>query len=573
MALLKDVLQEIEKLNIDENMIYHELLKVNDPNNIFETKAEKLAFSIFDSNTIIGEEQGFSEYEAERILNQDSLTEFIKYIYKRSKLTKNPILKTRYCKLYIEFISKVKELKFDNTMVEDLIISTKSIAQLNNNLFKLHTVMYYLSYAISISIRFNKKRLTEELKNFIISFCERIDLLEKQGVWYTIYIVLLNKKDKTKLSKSDVEKIMQFLQKVLELEKYPYEIIRISDLISSYYNSQNENDLVKNTLDKAYNRLNTFGSSAISLINLMLSFQSVVKKYDYKDLEVKITKRIEKNGDNVINEMNLENIPFPENIQEQFTKWQRSEIENLRKLLANNSFDKILISILWNYVPRKAEVQNERNKNASLIERLPGVVAEVNVDKDGIPVTTSSGLENENSLLIKWLINRTFPITNNFFSFTIFTLFKEYSKSEESIASIINGSIFFSNRHKDITIKATKAFFEENYLVAIHLLVPQIEDIIRVILFINGGEIRRPNQYGGYDKILLHTILENNILLSALGEDLILYLKAILTHRLGYNVRNKLCHGLLESFSSVIALRLLHIVILLALIKIIESDE
>ena len=573
MALLKEILQELEQQNIEEFKIYQELLKVNDPNFTFEAESEKLAFSIFDSNTIIGEKQGFPEYENEKIQNQDSLCKFIKYIHKRSKSTKNPILKLRYCKLYLEFISKVKEIKFDKTMVEDLVYATKSIAQFTDNPYKLHTIMYQLSYAINVSIRFNEKKFIEELKNFILTFCDRTDLLEKQGVWYTIYIVLLKNKKETQISKSDIDKILQFLQQVLDLEKHPYEIIRISDLICEYLRKQSEIDLIKSTLDKAFGRLLTFGSSGISYINLMLSFQSVVKKYDYTTLELKITKRIEENGDNVISEMNLINIPFPSKIQEQFTKWQKEEKENLKNLLIRKSFDEILISILWNFVPRKADIQNDKIKNASLFERLPGIVSEVKVDRDGVPITTSSGFENEDSLLIKWLISRTFPIEDNIFPYTVFTLFSEYPKSEESISDIINKSNVFSKRHKEITIKALKAFFDKDYIVTIHLLIPQIEDMIRTILYLNGGDIRRPNQYGGFDKILLHMILDNEILLAALGEDLILYFKAILSHRLGYNVRNLLCHGLLDSFNPVIALRLLHIVILLSLIKSIEIDE
>ena len=572
MTLLKETLHKIENQNVEEFKIYQELLKVSDLKNALETEYEQLAFSIFESNTIISEFIGFSEYEVGKIIDREDLDKFITYIHKRSEITKNPILKLRYSKLFLEFISKAKNIKFDINVVNTLVSSVKSIAKLIDNPFKLHTIMYQLSYTVKISLRFNQTKYIQELKDVILNFCNRIDLLENQGVWYTIYIVLLKNKKEVQLTDVESDKILQFLQKVLDLEKHPYEIVRISSFICEYFKKQNDIKIIKSTLDKAFSRLLSNKSSGISFINLLLSFQSVVKNFKYATLESEITKKIEETGDLVKSEMSLVNITIPSEIQEKFTKWQNEEKEHIKNLLTIKSFDEILISIFWNYIPRKADIQKDKVKNASLFERIPGIVSEMKVDEDGIPVTTSTGLENEDSLLVKWLISRYFPIYDKLLYYTVFTLFSESSNSCESITAVIKKSNIFSEFNKMILTKGIKAFFDKDFIVAIHLFIPQIEDIIRKIFALNGGNTRRPNKYGGLDKILLHSILDDEILLASLGEDLILYLKSILTHRLGYNVRNQLCHGLLKDFNPMISLRLLHIVTLLSLI-IVQEDE
>lgn len=573
MATLKELLEKLEEETLKEYEVYQQLITINDTEHNIELEAEKLAFSISDHNTIIDSSQGFPEYERERIFAHDNLEEFIVYWYKRSKKTTNSILKLRYCKLYLEFFSKFKKIKFDKTVVEDLVNAIKAFENVNKKTYILHTLMYHLNYAMYASIKFNQDRLITYVKQSILNYCDRFDLIEKQGVWYTIYIMMLRNIEKTHLSNNEVNTIMSFLNKLLTIENSPYEIIRLADLICEYYRRNNKEDRIKSTLNVAFERLSQFKSSGLGVSNLFMGFNSIANKYQFKELESKILKKIEDNGESILKEMQPKKIPIPQKLQDDFTRWQEAEKINIETLLNNNPFEKIVINYLLKYLPRKADIQKDKEKNSSLFDQLAGVVVQSSLDKDGVPVRISNGFENENSLLIKWLVERMFLFSNQFLQYSMSILFANKVDALKSLSGLVNKSNLFRERHKMIIIKAIKAYFEDDYIISIHLLIPQIEDILRNLLSINGGKVRKPNEYGGFDMILLHQVLRSEELISFLGDDIILYFNSILCHRFGYNVRNQVCHGLLENFNSIIALRLIHISLILTMIEVKENEN
>jgi hypothetical protein len=72
----------------------------------------------------------------------------------------------------------------------------------------------------------------------------------------------------------------------------------------------------------------------------------------------------------------------------------------------------------------------------------------------------------------------------------------------------------------------------------------------------------------------LNDILENEqVLLECLGEDMVMYLRVFLCDPRGFNLRNNVAHGLMETeeFNRLVSDRLLHILWVLALLR--ASDE
>jgi len=89
-----------------------------------------------------------------------------------------------------------------------------------------------------------------------------------------------------------------------------------------------------------------------------------------------------------------------------------------------------------------------------------------------------------------------------------------------------------------------------------------------------GGIILRPNDLGGYDRLSLNKLLEDqgDILkgvFSKIGHDIPFYFRLVLTEKLGMNLRNNFAHGLEKStfFSREASDRLFHILLYLSLVK------
>jgi len=92
-----------------------------------------------------------------------------------------------------------------------------------------------------------------------------------------------------------------------------------------------------------------------------------------------------------------------------------------------------------------------------------------------------------------------------------------------------------------------------NYLEAVHLLVPQIENSLRHILRQQNVVTTSLNKDGIQEEFLLDKLLSMPELKSILGENLVFDLRGLLVERFGSNLRNNVAHGLLdeEAFNSV----------------------
>lgn len=120
--------------------------------------------------------------------------------------------------------------------------------------------------------------------------------------------------------------------------------------------------------------------------------------------------------------------------------------------------------------------------------------------------------------------------------------------------------------------KGINAFFEDDYITSISILLPQIEFMVRT-LFQSLGCVVTDNDKTGATSDALGTLLENKSLIIE-GRDIIKYLQLILSWKTAWNIRNLYCHGLEDSFNESHADRVFHIVVLLAtLLKFVDEDE
>ena len=106
-------------------------------------------------------------------------------------------------------------------------------------------------------------------------------------------------------------------------------------------------------------------------------------------------------------------------------------------------------------------------------------------------------------------------------------------------------------------------------MVSLHILLPQIEAIIRNLAEKIEVPILKPSRSGGFFYKTLDELLRNPKIVEVLGEDLCLYFRALLTDSRGWNLRNDVCHGIsyIETFNQNTADRVLHALLCLALVK------
>ena len=87
--------------------------------------------------------------------------------------------------------------------------------------------------------------------------------------------------------------------------------------------------------------------------------------------------------------------------------------------------------------------------------------------------------------------------------------------------------------------------FPGDFISAMHVLVPQLEDVLRGTLRKLGGSTTSV-QGGVTREIELAKVLDAPEMEQLLGEDTIFYLRYLLVEQLGMNLRNRVAHGLVR---------------------------
>lgn len=189
------------------------------------------------------------------------------------------------------------------------------------------------------------------------------------------------------------------------------------------------------------------------------------------------------------------------------------------------------------------------------------------VDHDGRGVAEIDPDDAEGKLLRQ--VNQDVQFRNTFLQLGMDHLFEKHSVGpHELFARVIESPVWHERRHA-ILQQGIEAYFAGDPIVAVHILVVEIENAVRIIADGLGLTLQKQNRMGGFDLKNLGDFLADETVATFLTEDVVTYLRVMLTDRRGWNLRNDTCHGILPatSFTQAASQRLLHIVLLLSAVR------
>lgn len=124
---------------------------------------------------------------------------------------------------------------------------------------------------------------------------------------------------------------------------------------------------------------------------------------------------------------------------------------------------------------------------------------------------------------------------------------------------------------RDFVIKQGIALYiDKDYITACHLLIPQIEHAICNLALKLGTQALRMQPSGNeYMVQLMDKLFDVTEIHDFIGDDNIFYLRTLLTEQRGLNLRNLLCHGLINPiyYDATKADRIIHALLLIGELK------
>lgn len=121
----------------------------------------------------------------------------------------------------------------------------------------------------------------------------------------------------------------------------------------------------------------------------------------------------------------------------------------------------------------------------------------------------------------------------------------EHRLHAEDFITVASHSPIVPTDRKRLMGQALFAGYDNNFVAALHILVPQIEHMVRWHLKFNDVKTTTLDRDGIENENGLSTLMEIPVVTQIFGEDLAFELKALFCDAFGPNLRNKLAHGLL----------------------------
>lgn len=138
----------------------------------------------------------------------------------------------------------------------------------------------------------------------------------------------------------------------------------------------------------------------------------------------------------------------------------------------------------------------------------------------------------------------------NYFGFikpALDILMKEHNINFDSLKNIIEKSCIVPESRRAQWLKGILYGFRGEFDVALHLLIPQFENGLRLLLGFHGESVWTvDNKTSIHSEKSLTLLLDMPTMIQLFGDDLVFHLKCLLTEKSGFNIRNEISHGLAD---------------------------
>ena len=493
--------------------------------------------------------------------------EIIDHYIKRSNQCVNPILSARYAGLAWDFHLKICKFKPSHEIATAYIIGLIKIAN-EDYLGKDQNTFQKLKRALELSVSLKKNELILEAKYALMNYEKRNITDDRPGMWGHCFDLLIGNKKIFLTAEEEDEIILQLENKLCRIiaepdpgKRTPDAAEYIVDRLATYYFAKNRIEEVKRVLgelDAACYR-SCQNKSPMQVAHWLQKLHTAYVKYNLNEEANTILVKLRELGPDIADQ--LKSIPFQFEIE-------RSSIDKVVEALLNGNADTILASIAGQFVPKKADAFQEMmdtSKKSPLASFFNTQIQE----SDGRVVANLKSLKDDPDGNLIHHIAQGLQ-----FSF----IFLGSVLQEGIVRDKINLEVImeFSTKTPIIKLdrfpiinKALKAYFDQDYIVFMHLIIPQIEDAIRNVIEVSAGNVLKVARSGGQQLRTFDDMLRDEILLQKLGEDFTTYFKVLFTDQRGWNLRNKVCHGMIgpKSFHRQTADRVLHAFLCVAIIR------
>jgi hypothetical protein len=494
--------------------------------------------------------------------------EMIGYWEMRARESLNPIMIARYSGLVWDFQEEICGTKPNHEICRLYIHSLVDIALGDFHKYRV-SCFTKLKRALALSISLNDHGLIDLCQEAIINFEDHFGEDLAPGLWGHSFDLLMGK-PKIKLKDGNETKIINDLEGRLrrltnpigdQNKVDPWAAEAAAVRLADFYKRKQRTEDVKRVISivgKAYFEI-CVGASAIQESGWLDHLYRLFNKFGLLDDAHKVLLRMRELGPKAASELQVieESIEIP-----------REKIEAFVKAMTAGSLYESLTLFAGRYIPDKKRVK-EQLLDLSKNDPLQFLFTRQLLDDKGRLTATIGPLSQDLEGQLVHHISDSLYYTSPFLRFILEELTKRLDPTKKELLEFIVKSPIISVDKYNLIDRGIEAYLAKDFAVAIHLMIPQIEEAIRYLLELAGGNVLKPSTGGGFHLKTFDEVLRDPIVLQSLGEDFVDYFKILFTDQRGWNLRNTVCHGIANpnTYNVQTADRVFHALLCLGLIS------
>jgi len=540
--------------------------------------AEMLAFQLVEN--CLGTDTMWGTYYGPMAVGQDAegnrvdipsldsvSAEIITYWEQRARLAQHPILRARYADLVWDFGRKVTGTQAPVEMAHIVIDSNVAMVE-----HRLHAskgiVPVKLRRALSLALSTNDSQRIPRVREGVLA-------TKPDGYWphwRLVYDELLKTK-RAGLTDSERQGLIRGIEEELSRELQAAEpngtqVENLTLWLADYHRSQ-EPDEMRRVIEAYAGFSHRILNSSPGLVasDQLERLHEICRRYGLTQEARALTRRLEEVGDRVLNDMHTvtHSMDIP-----------KEQMDGYLNALGRGTLTDALTRIAVVFIEEPEEVRRSLERLTS-IAPLQFMITKRVTNRDGIAIAEVGALREDPDGNLVYHTGQRMGLSCTFLRCAMEHVKRRFDLKAEDICGYLYESPLFLEHHRALVLRGLRAYLEGEFDVCVHMLIPQIERVVRRLATKCGACIYtyRGGCGGGFQLRSLHELLKDECVERSLTEGTSLYLASLLTDRRGWNVRNNVCHGIPQSddFTAVIADRVVHALLVLGALREAPSTD
>jgi Domain of unknown function (DUF4209) len=401
-----------------------------------------------------------------------------------------------------------------------------------------------LARAVQLARSINARDLATEAASEMISFCARHGDPAHAGIWLAPFDTLYGQKDL--LTSEQENNIINDLEAMLGRTSSaengkdfnPFGAQSAAERLSRHYKKPEETKRLVQVYGTAFETMARDASPMLA----MAWMQPVIERYQQVGLKSeseRLANAAAEKGKRIGEDLKTYSIEVP---------IERELIEKgTDALLAGEELNLKLFRIGLEFIPMATEAKKSlefARQNTPFLS----LIGQNIITSDGQTTARIGSIDNDLEGRLQKQTADQIGMLQPFLSHSLSELKRRAAPTADQIVEVLYECPLFSERRKALITEGISAYLAEDWVKAIHVLIPQLEEILRNLLAEIGVPVYKPvrNNPGVTDVKNMGDVLSDERIKEVIGEDRWRYLSVLYIDRRGINLRNQIAHGLVN---------------------------